>query len=75
MNDTSTSTQSDAVPDGWPPPTPVEVLRVGRSLARILISAIVLNTIALLGMVWAVCYHGGHETDLLRGILNKLEPR
>ncbi len=73
MPETSTSTRSDAVPEGWPPPTPVEVLRVGRTLANALIAAIVLNALTLLGLVWAVCYHGREETSLLGGILHALQ--
>jgi hypothetical protein len=75
MPETSTSTCRDAVPDGWPPPTPVEVLRIGRTLARTLIVAVLINALTLLGLVWAVCYHGSEEASLLRGILNNLEPR
>ena len=73
VNDITTSTRTDAVPDGWPPPTPVEVLRVGKKLAVAIVIAILLNALTLLGLVWAICYHGGRETDLLNGILQSLQ--
>lgn len=52
VNDITTSTRTDAVPDGWPPPTPVELLRVSNKLWWLAVTAAILNAAAL---GWYAC--------------------
>lgn len=49
---TTTSTSRDAVPEGWPPPTPVELLRVSRGFWWFASIGLVLNAAAI---AWLAC--------------------
>lgn len=52
VNETTTPLSTDAVPDGWPPPTPVELLRISNKLWWLAVAAALLNAAAL---GWYAC--------------------
>lgn len=53
MRDTDTMA-TERIPDGWPPPTPVEILRVSRSLTLIALVALAANVLAIAWLAWEV---------------------